>query len=92
MSMLDQKSFDFDENDVQLMKHMLRKFNELHEGAGVPDYSTHYTAYLPVFAIALLISQQETARLSKRLERLTWALVFLTVALIGIEMVKTILA
>lgn len=71
---------------------MLKKFSELHRGAGVPPYSANYAAYLPVFAIALLVSQQETAKLSKRLEWLTWALVLLTVVLIGIEVVKAILA
>jgi len=83
MSSLNQECLGFDESDVRLMQEMLAKFYEFHRGTATPDWSSNYVAYLPVFAIALLKSQQVTEKLSRRLEWLTWVLVVLT-ALIAI--------
>ena len=81
MPLLNKKYLGFDEEDVQLMQDMMKKFHELHCGTGMPDFSNIYTAYLPVFAIALLAAQNTVDRLTKELVWLTRVLVFLTVVL-----------
>lgn len=81
MPLLSKKYLGFDEEDVKLMKDMMKKFHEMHYGTGMPDYSDTYAAYLPVFAIALLAAQNAVDRLTKKLVRLTWGLVLLTIVL-----------
>ena len=82
MPLLSKDYLGFDKEDVQLMQDMMKKFHEMHRGTGMPDYSSVYTAYLPVFAIALLAAQNTVDRLTKELVWLTRGLVFLTVVLI----------
>jgi len=81
MPLLSKDYLDFDKEDVQLMQDMMKKFHEMHRGTGMPDYSNVYTAYLPVFAIALLAAQNTVDRLTKELVWLTRGLVLLTVVL-----------
>lgn len=83
MSVLSEEVLDFDQNDVRTMIEMLKKFDRFHKGTGFPDYSEGYVAYLPVFAVALLQSQNKIEKLSSRIERLTWALVLLTLAMLA---------
>ncbi len=86
MSALNKEMLAFDRDDVKTMQQMLKKFDEFHQGTGLPDYSTNHGAYLPVFAIALLISQKAIEKFGSRLDKLTWALVLLT-ALMAILMI-----
>ncbi|MEX2161069.1 MAG: hypothetical protein WD751_04060 [Anaerolineales bacterium] len=76
-----EEDISFGKDDVDIMKRMLSKFHDYHQGSGLPDWSSNYVAYLPVFSIALLISQQKAERTNKILIRLTWALVFLTIVI-----------
>ncbi len=82
MSKLNRDHLEFDEDDVHLMKEMLKKFHDLHGGAETPDWSRNYVAYLPVFAISMLSAQQTIDQLTKQLVWLTRALVFLTLVLV----------
>jgi len=74
MGIIDKKVRLFDKEGIQFLDSMLKKFHDLKGTTGLPDYSPGYVAYLPVLIFALLLSQ-------KRLERLTWALIVLTVVL-----------
>jgi len=74
MAILGRKVVEFDKADVKLLDEMLKRFYELKGSSGVPDYSPNYVAYLPVLALALLWS-------NKRLEKLTYTLIGLTVVL-----------
>jgi len=74
MGIIDKKVSLFDKEDVQLLDSVLKKFHDLKGATGLPDYSPGYVAYLPVLIFALLLSQ-------KRLERLMFALIVLTVVL-----------
>ena len=58
MGLLNEKLSQFSQDDVALMDEMLKRFHELRGAAGFPDFSNLYVAYLPVFAIAMLASQQ----------------------------------
>jgi len=81
MSILNNKYAKFDSEDVRLMQKMMREFSEMHKGTGMPDYSNAYVGYLPVFAIALLASQDSVERLTKKLVVLTWAIAALTLTM-----------
>lgn len=83
MSLLN-KDYPFDKNDVKLLQAMMARFHEMHQGTGMPDYSNMYVGYLPVFAISLLASQEAVEKLTKKLIRLTWVLVFLTFVIAGL--------
>lgn len=72
---------EFDKDDVRLMVRMLGRFHEFHKGAGLPDWSESYGAYLPVFAISMPFSQKKVERLTQVLIALTGALVLLTIVL-----------
>lgn len=87
MPLLDKKYLVFDEEDVKLMKEMMLKFHEFHRGAGMPDYSTNYVGYLPVFTIALLASQESIERLTKKLVQLTGVMAIFTLVLIVLTFV-----
>ena len=82
MSILNQNILRFTEEDVKLMKEMMKKFYEFHHGAEMPDWSTNYSGYLPVFAIALLAAQESMDKLTNKLIRLTWVISFLTLLLV----------
>jgi hypothetical protein len=69
------------------MIDMMKKFHDLHQGTGMPDYSNIYVAYLPVFAIALLASQESVEKLTKKLVRLTYVIAFFTVVLAFLTLV-----
>lgn len=90
MGLIGKRCLEFNEDDVQLMKEMMRKFHELHKGAGMPDYSGIYVGYLPVFTIALLASQESVNRLSNKLLKLTWVIASLTVLLTALTLVMLI--
>jgi amino acid transporter len=79
MSILGKHYLKFDQEDVRLMQDMMKKFHELHQSTGMPDFSINYAGYLPVFTIALLSSQESVERLTKRLVFLTWMLATLTI-------------
>jgi hypothetical protein len=74
MSLLSKKYLSFDKDDVKLMQTMMKQFHDMHSSTGMPDYSSMYAGYLPIFAIALLASQESV-------EKLTKILIFLTVVL-----------
>jgi hypothetical protein len=90
MSILDKKFLRFDEEDVKIMKEMMKRFYEFHHGAEMPDWSTNFAGYLPVFAIALLVSQESVDKLTKRLIVLTWILAILTLILVALTSVLVI--
>lgn len=81
MPLLSKKYLRFDEDDVKLMQNMMKRFHEMHHGTGMPDYSDAYVGYLPVFAIALLASQDSLDRLTKQLVWLTRIVAFFTLVL-----------
>jgi hypothetical protein len=82
MSLLDKKYLSFDEGDVKLMQDMMKKFYEFHKNSEMPDYSSSYVGYLPVFTIALLSSQDSIDRLTKELVWLSRLMAFLTFVLV----------
>ncbi len=71
----------FDEADVELMQKMLARFHEFHRNVGMPD-DVDYSSYLPVFAIALLASQESMDRLTRQLVWLTAVITALTVVIV----------
>jgi hypothetical protein len=81
MPFLNKRYQRFDKDDVRLMIDMMKKFHELHGETGMPDYSNTYVAYLPVFAIALLASQESVERLTKVLIAFTVVISVLTLIL-----------
>jgi len=81
MALLGTNYLRFGEDDVQMMKNMMKRFHEFHKGSGMPDFSQNYVAYLPVFAIALLASQESVDKLSRKLLGLTWVIAGLTAVL-----------
>jgi hypothetical protein len=87
MGLIGKRYLRFDEEDVQLMKDMLARFHEFHKGTGMPDYTAAYSAYLPVFAVALLTSQESVNRLSKKLLILTWVIAGFTAVLVVLTLV-----
>ena len=88
MALLRSKNYlRFDKDDVKLMQTMLKQFHEFHKGTGVPDYAINYAAYLPVFAIALLASQETVEKLTKKLVWLTWAIAFITIVIVALTLV-----
>lgn len=98
MPLLSKKYLDFDEEDVKLMKTMMKRFFDFHQGAEMPDYATHYVAYLPVFAIALLASQETVKKLSEKLlasqesvEKLSKQLLVLTYVIAGFTVILAVL-
>jgi len=78
MALLNNKYMQFDENDFQIMENMLKKFRGFRTEAGRPENAPNYVEYLPVFAIALLASQEAVDKLTKRLLCLTWIIAILT--------------
>jgi len=82
MPILNKRYLCFDNEDVKLMQEMMKKFHELHQGTGMPDYSNIYSGYLPVFAIALLVSQEAISRLTNKLVWFTIVLAVLTAVLV----------
>ena len=91
MALLGTNYSRFDEGDVQMMKNMMKRFHELHKGSGMPDFSQNYVAYLPIFAIALLASQEAVDKLSRKLRGLTWIIAGLTVLLAILTVVTLII-
>ncbi len=87
MSLLSKNYLRFDIEDVELMKAMMKQFYEFHRGASMPDYSTSYVGYLPVFAIALLASQESVDKLTRELVWLTRVIAFFTVVLVTLTLV-----
>jgi hypothetical protein len=87
MPLLQKDYLRFDEGDVKLMQDMMKRFHEMHQGTGMPDYSSVYVGYLPVFAIALLASQEFVEKLTQKLVWLTWILVLLTIVVAGLTLV-----
>ncbi len=69
------------------MQTMMKQFDDLHAGTGMPDYSNVYVGYLPVFAIALLSSQESVDRLTKELVWLTRVIVLFTIVLTALTLV-----
>ncbi len=90
MAILNQNILRFTEEDVKLMKEMMKKFYEFHHGAEMPDWSTNYAGYLPVFAIALLAAQESMDKLTNKLIQLTWVMAFLTLLLVILSVVLLI--
>ena len=90
MALLNMDYLRFNKKDVQLMQKMLKQFHEFHEGVGMPDFSNSYIAYLPVFAIALLASQEGVDKLTRRLVKLTWVIIALTIALTALTLIMAI--
>ena len=90
MGLIGKRYLGFDEEDVQLMKDMMKRFHEFHKGTGTPDYSGTYAGYLPVFAIALLAAQESVDRLSNKLLKLTWVIAGLTGVLTALAVVMLI--
>ena len=84
MPILSKKYLGFDQADVQLMRDMLTQFNDFHQSIGAPEFSYNYVAYLPVFAIALLSSQES-------IDKLTRILVWLTVVIAVFTIILTVL-
>jgi len=87
MPLLSKNYLRFDKEDVKLMQTMMKQFNDLHQGTGMPDYSDMYVGYLPVFAIALMASQESVDKLTKELVWLTRAIAFFTVVLTVLTLV-----
>lgn len=81
MSLINKEYLNFDNEDVRLMKDMMKKFHEMHSGTGMPDFSINYAGYLPVFALSLLAAQNTIDKLTKKLVWLTGGLFFLTFVL-----------
>lgn len=81
MPLLKNDYLRFDETDVKLMQDMLKRFSDFHKGTGLPDASSSYGAYLPVFAISLLASQESVDRLSRIVVALTVVIALFTVVL-----------
>ena len=90
MSILNKKYSAFDLEDVRLMQKMMADFSEMHKGTDMPDYSNAYAGYLPVFAIALLASQDSVERLTKRLVVLTWVIAALTLIMAALTVLLSI--
>ena len=90
MVLLNKDYLRFTEDDVQLMQNMMKKFHEFHKNVGMPDFSSSYVGYLPVFAIALLASQESVDKLTKKLVRLTWAIIILTVFIAALTLAMVI--
>ncbi len=90
MGILSTNYLRFNKNDVEMMKNMMKQFHEYHKGTGMPDFSKNYVAYLPVFAIALLASQESVDKLSRKLLWLTWAIAILTVMLTAMTLFMVI--
>ena len=81
MPLLSKDYLRFDKEDVKLMQDMMKQFYDFHEGAEMPDFSDAYVGYLPVFAIALLASQQSVDKLTKELIWLTRLIAVFTIVL-----------
>jgi hypothetical protein len=90
MSILDKKLLLFTEEDVRLMKEMMKKFYEYHHGAEMPDWSSNYAGYIPVFAIALLTTQVSMDKLTTKLIKLTWVIAALTSILVLLTIILLI--
>ncbi len=88
MPLLNKNYLRFDKEDVKLMQTMMKQFNDLHQGTGMPDYSDSYVGYLPVLTIALLASQESIDKLTKELVWLTRVIAFFTVVLITLTLVR----
>ncbi len=87
MPLLSKNYLRFDKEDVELMKTMMKQFDDFHQGAGMPDYSNNYVGYLPIFAIALLSSQESVDKLTKELVWLTRVIAVFTVVLTVLTLV-----
>ncbi len=87
MPMLSKNYLRFDKEDVKLMQTLMKQFNDFHQGTGMPDSSDIYVGYLPVFAIALLTSQESVDKLTKELVWLTRVIAFFTIVLTALTLV-----
>ena len=87
MALLNKKYLQFDKDDVKLMQTMLRRFHEMHQNTGMPDYSNTFVGYLPVFAISLLAAQESVDKLTRKLVWLTRMLALFTIVLVGLTLV-----
>lgn len=83
MSALTDNVQGFDKEDVDRLDRALAKFWELRGSRGHPDWSQGGALYGPILSFVLL-------RVQTRIERLTLALVTLSVALIGLTIVLII--
>jgi hypothetical protein len=92
MPILSKKYLRFDEGDVELMKAMMKKFNEFHSALGAPDFSFDYSPYLPVFVIALLSSEESLDKLTKELVWLTRVIALFSIALAVLTLVLLVKA
>lgn len=75
---------DFDKEDVDRLDQALKKFWDTRGQRGYPDFSPGAELYAPILAFSALRSQ-------KRIERLTWAILFLTGVLAALTAVLTFL-
>lgn len=81
MKILETRLLDFDRDDVKMMQAMLKQFNDLHQGTGMPDFSENYGGYLPVLTLALLSSQKSIDKLTQKMLLLTLLIAFFTIVL-----------
>ncbi len=77
MSALTDDVLDFDKEDIDRLDQALRKFWDLRTHKDFPDWSSGEALYGPILSLVLLKAQG-------RVERLTLALVALSVALVGL--------
>ena len=98
MPLLSKKYLDFDEEDVKLMQTMMKQFYQFHKGTETPDFANNYVGYLPIFAVALLASQEAVENLSEKLlasqysvEKLSKKLLALTVVIAVFTIVLAVL-
>jgi len=86
MPLLSKDYLRFDKEDAKLMQDMMKQFYDLHQDAEMPDFSVNYVGYLPVFAIALLASQQSVDKQTRVLIWLTVAIAFFTIVLAALTL------
>lgn len=67
--------FDVKKEDIKALDEVMKKIAEFKEHSGMPDYSNTWLAYVLPLTLALIKSD-------KTLNRLTWALIALTIILV----------
>jgi len=67
--------FDVKKEEIKALDEAMKQIAEYKKHSGMPDYSKNWVAYVLPLTLALLKSE-------KTLNRLTWILIVLTIALV----------
>ena len=82
VSALTTKVMDFDPDDVERLDQAIKKFWDLRRSRGYPDWSDGAGLYSPILSFVLLRAQERLERLTQALVVLSLVLAALTVALV----------